>query len=101
MSESEERALASEDTEGRVKETFPVEMSPEEFAARDGYGWLDFPFARYRYRDARLDEWIQAVNEILQSPERLRECQAKYLTPAEMRLINKYLQDDDESLDDD
>jgi len=101
MSESEERALASEDTEGRVKETFPIEMAPEEFAARDGYGWLDFPFARYRYRDGKLDEWIQAVNEILKSPDRLRECQAKYLTPAEMRLINKYLQEDDESLDGD
>ncbi len=101
MSEPQERALASEETEGRVKETFPIDMAPEEFAARDGYGWLDFPFARYRYRDANLDEWIQAVNKILQSPAKLRECQAKYLTPAEMRLINKYLQEDDESLDDD
>ena len=101
MSEPQERALASEETEGRVKETFPIEMAPEEFAARDGYGWLDFPFARYRYRDPNLDEWIQAVNKILQSPAKLRECQAKYLTPAEMRLINKYLQEDDESLDDD
>lgn len=101
MSEPQERVLATEETEGRVKETFPIDMAPEEFAARDGYGWLDFPFARYRYRDANLDEWIQAVNKILQSPAKLRECQAKYLTPAEMRLINKYLQEDDESLDDD
>lgn len=100
MSEPEVRALASEETEGRVKETFPVDMAPEEFAARDGYGWLDFPFARYRYRDAELDAWIQAVNEILKSPSRLRECQAKYLTPAERRLIDRYLQDNDESLDD-
>ena len=101
MSEPQERVLATEETEGRVKETFPIDMAPEEFAARDGYGWLDFPFARYRYRDPNLDEWIQAVNKILQSPAKLRECQAKYLTPAEMRLINKYLQEDDESLDDD
>ena len=101
MSEPQERVLATEETEGRVKETFPIDMAPEEFAARDGYGWLDFPFARYRYRDANLDEWIQAVNKILQSPAKLRECQAKYLTPTEMRLINKYLQEDDESLDDD
>jgi len=100
MSESEVRPLASEDTESRVKETFPIEMSPEEFAARDGYGWLDFPFARYRYRDAELDVWIQAVNGILKSPAKLTECQAKYLTPAEMRLINKYLQDDIEDIDD-
>ena len=100
MSEQEERALASEETEGRVKETFPVDQSPEEFAARDGYGWLDFPFGRYRYRDTELDKWIQAVNEILHSPDKLRECQAKYLTMAERRLIDKYMQDDDERLDD-
>jgi len=100
MSDAAERPLASEETENRVKETFPVDVSPEEFAAKDGYGWLDFPFGRYRYRDPKLDEWIQAVKEILQSPARLRECQAKYLTPAEMQLIAKYLQDDIESLDD-
>jgi len=100
MSESPQRLLAPEETEQRVKDTFPIDMAPEEFAARDGYGWLDFPFARYRYRDARLDEWIQRVYDILRSPERLRECQARYLTPAERRLIERYLQDDDESLDD-
>lgn len=100
MTESQERPLASEETERRVKETFPVDIPPEEFAARDGYGWLDFPFALYRFRDSELDEWIQAVNEILQSPTRMRECQAKYLTPAEMKLIKKYMEDDDESLDD-
>lgn len=100
MPESPERTLASEETEQRVKETFPIDVPPEEFAARDGYGWLDFPFARYRYRDAELDAWIQAVHAILRSPERLRACQAKYLTPAERRLIERYLQDDDESLED-
>lgn len=100
MSDAAERPLASEDTEDRVKETFPIDVPPEEFAARDGYGWLDFPFGRYRYRDPELDEWIQAVKEILQTPERLRECQAKYLTPAEIQLATKYLQDDNESFDD-
>ena len=37
---------------------------------------------------------------ILRSPERLQECQAKYLSPAERRLIDKYMQDDDEAVDD-
>ena len=100
MAESTERSLASAETEQRVRETFPIDMAPEEFAARDGYGWLDFPFARYRYRDTRLDEWIQTVHGILRSPQRLQECQAKYLLPAERRLIDKYLQDDDEAVDD-
>lgn len=95
MSDSIDRPWASEETEGRVRETFPVDMSPEEFAARDGYGWLDFPFARYRFRDEALDRWIQEVGAILRQPDKLRECQAKYLTPGEMQLIRKYLQDDE------
>ena len=100
MSDAAERPLASEETENRVKETFPFNMNPEEFAARDGYGWLDFPFARFRYRDADLDDWIQKVKHILHNPARLRECQDKYLTAAEKQLIEKYLQDDNESVDD-
>lgn len=100
MPETEERTLASEETERRVKETFPIDISPEEFAARDGYGWLDFPFARYRYRDSQLDTWIQDVKGILRSPDKMRECQAKYLTSAEKRVIDKYIQDDDESIED-
>lgn len=100
MLDGNNRPWAPEETEARVKETFPVDILPEEFAARDGYGWLDFPFARYRYRDTRLNDWIQAVYAILQSPEALRACQDKYLTPAEKQLIHKYMQDDDERLDD-
>lgn len=101
MPDSVERPMASEETEGRVRETFPIEQSPEEFAARDGYGWLDFPFARFRFRDPRLDAWIQEVGDILRAPDKLRECQAKYLNAAEMQLIRKYMQDDDERLDGD
>ena len=44
-------------------------------------------------------EW-QAVKDILHSPERLHECQVKYLSAAEMQLIAEYMQDDIESLDD-
>ena len=101
MSDSIERPLASEETEGRIKDTFPIDMAPEEFAARDGYGWLDFPFARFRYRDQALDQWIQQVGEILRQPDKLRECQAKYLTPAEMQLIRRYLEEDNEHIDGD
>ena len=84
----------------RVKATFPLDVNPEEFAARDGYGLLDFPFARYSYRDTQLDVWIQAVSQILKSPEKLRECQIKYLSPAEYQLIKRYLEDDDDMIDD-
>src|SRR3569623_632568 len=57
MSESVERPLASEETERRVVETIHIDMAPEEFAARDGYGWLDIPFGRFRYRAPALDRW--------------------------------------------
>ena len=95
-----ERPLADEETERRIKETFPIGVAPEEFAARDGDGWLDFPFARYRYRDPELDAWIQATKEILQDPARIRECQAKYLTTAERQLLATRRVDDNEALDD-
>ncbi len=101
MSDLVERPMASEETEERVRDTFPLEQSPEEFAARDGYGWLDFPFARFRYRDEALDQWIQKVGQILRAPDQLRACQSKYLNAAEMRLIRRYMEDDDERLDDD
>ncbi len=101
MKPEAQRPLAPEETELRVSETFPVDMAPEEFAGRDGYGWMDFPVARYRYRDERLDAWIQQVSVILRDPAALRECQAKYLTPAERQYMQRYLQDDNEALDDD
>ena len=94
-----ERPLASEESEARIKDTFPLTVSPEEFAARDGHGWLDFPFSRNRYRDAELDVWVQRVGEILANPEKLREYRNKYLTPAEMSLILRYLADDDDEID--
>ena len=76
---------------GRVKETFPIDWSREEFAARDGCGRLGFSFGRYRYRDDKLDKWIQAVIEMPHFPDKLQDCQAKYLTSAERRLIDKYM----------
>jgi len=93
-----ERPWASEETEQRVLETFPLHLPPAEFAARDGYGWLDFPFADYRFRDETLDAWIQEAGAILRDPPRLRQAQRQYLTPAEqvraLRLMNA--DDDDE-----
>jgi hypothetical protein len=63
MPDAAERPLASEEPENRVKESFPIDVPLAEFAARNSYGWLDFPCGRYPYRDTELDEWIQAVKE--------------------------------------
>ena len=52
---------------------FSIKMNPDTFVARDGYGRLIFPCGRYRDRDSKLDARIQALREIMQMPERLRE----------------------------
>lgn len=90
----EVRTLAPERLEQRAKEVFPVDMAPEEFAARDGYGWLGFTFADYSYRDKTLQAWLYRVGEIVRAPELLEACQKKYLTEAQRREIRGYMEDD-------
>ncbi len=87
-------SLASELMEQRAKEVFPVDMAPEEFAARDGYGWLGFTFADYAYRDKTLQAWLYRVGEIIRTPALLEECQKKYLTEEQRRQVRAYLEDD-------
>lgn len=60
-----------------------MEMSPEEFAGRDGDGWESFPFAAYQYRDAALNAWIQQFAKILNTPGMVEVYQMKYLTSQE------------------
>lgn len=75
---------ASKEMEDHVREVFPIDISPEEFAARDGDGWLDFAFNDFRFSDPELDSWIHAVGKIIRDPQTLREVQEQYLTPAEL-----------------
>lgn len=79
--------LAPHELEARAREIFPVDMSPEEFAGRDGEGWEAFPFAHYQYRDADLNAWIQRFAEILATPGMVEVYQMKYLTPQERARI--------------
>lgn len=80
---TQQRPLAPQELETRAKEIFPIEMSPEEFAGRDGEGWEPFPFAAYQYRDAALNAWIQQFAKILSTPGMVEVYQMKYLTPQE------------------
>lgn len=80
---TQQRPLAPEELETRAKEIFPLEMSPEEFAGRDGEGWGPFPFAAYQYRDAALNAWIQQFAKILNTPGLVEIYQMKYLTSQE------------------
>lgn len=75
--------FAPEELETRAKEIFPIEMSAEEFAGRDGEGWEAFPFAAYQYRDAALNAWIQQFARILATPGMVEVYQMKYLAPQE------------------
>ena len=75
--------LAPEEMEARAREIFPIEMSVEEFAGRDGEGWGPFPFAAYQYRDAALNAWIQQFAKILATPGMVEVYQMKYLTSQE------------------
>lgn len=86
--------LAPEEMERRAKEIFPIDMAAEEFAAKDGYGWLGFTFADYGYRDKTLEAWLHRVGEIVRTPALLEQCQKQYLTEAQRRQIRAYLDDD-------
>ena len=87
--------LATEEMEKHVSDVFPVKTDPEEFAARDGAGWLNFTFHEYRFQDPELDSWIHAVGKIITDPQTLEEVQRKYLSEAEFIEIRKYMEDDD------
>jgi hypothetical protein len=99
MSDKPQRPLATEVMENHVRNVFPIDMDPEIFAARDGYGWLNFTFNDYNYRDAELDAWIHKVGSIIRDPEQLAACQRKHLNPAELAAMRKYAEDDLEEED--
>lgn len=95
----EDLPLASLDMEEHVKEVFPIDMDPEEFAAKDGAGWLNFTFNDYRFRDPELDRWIHTVGSIIRDPQRYDDVQHKYLSDDEFEVMQKYIADDLEEED--
>lgn len=94
---TQQRPLASPELEEHAKEVFPLDMSPEEFAGRDGEGWDAFPFGDYQYRDAGLDAWVQQFAKILATPGMVEVYQMKYLTPqqrARLAALRGMIEDD-------
>jgi hypothetical protein len=69
---------------------FPLDLSPEEYAARHAHEWAAFSFDEYRYSDERLDAWIQRLGDIFfrrngaPSIHELRQC---FLTEEERAAI--------------
>jgi hypothetical protein len=87
MDAAAERSLASPEREEWARALFPLTMTPEEYAARHGAEWVCFSFDDYRYRDERLDVWVQQLGSILFTPGRLNACQEAILTPEELRTV--------------
>jgi hypothetical protein len=56
------------------------QMSPEEYAAREGRNWLCFSFGDYVYNDAVLNEWIHTLDDILFTPGRLEDILRQFET---------------------
>ena len=99
MNDRHKLPQASDEMEAHVKEVFPLEMNPEEFAAKDGAGWLNFTFNDYHFTDEALNNWIHTVGKIIRDPERLNEVQHKYLNENELAEMKKYMIDDLEEED--
>jgi hypothetical protein len=43
---------------------FPLDVTPEEYAARHAHEWGSFSFDEYQFSDDRLDAWIQRLGDI-------------------------------------
>ena len=72
-----------------ASEHFDITKSADEQAARTGHLLQPATPDLYRYSDHKLDEWIHRYYRILATPEYLRLCRLKYLTPAEIKEIEE------------
>jgi hypothetical protein len=50
--------------EAQANLMFPLDLTPEEYAARHAHEWACFSFDEYRFSDGRLDAWIQRLGDI-------------------------------------
>jgi CMP-2-keto-3-deoxyoctulosonic acid synthetase len=84
----QEREMASPMYEEAALEMFPFEtMSPEEYAALNGHGWMMFSFGGYGYRNKSLQAWLYRLDDILSSSERMEQYRQQFLTPEEIQKI--------------
>lgn len=76
--------------EEKARELFSVELSPEEYAARNAHEWGCFSFDDYEYSDPRLDAWIQRLGDILfqrNGAPTITELRARFLASSEIAEI--------------
>jgi len=88
--DSNELPMADPGREEMAREIFPLNISPEEYAARNAHGWLCFSFDDYRYSDPKLTQWIQRLGDVLfgrNGAPSVEELRARLLTPEEIAAI--------------
>ena len=97
MSSTTGRPHAPQLREEAARDLFPVELSPEEYAARHAHEWACFSFDDYQYSDPRLDAWIQRLGEILfqrTGAPAIAELRARFLTSSEIAEIERRSKED-------
>ena len=86
--------LADPQREKGAKELFPYkQMTAEEYAAREGHGWVCFSFGEYRYEDAELNEWIHTLDDIFFTPGELQRVQEMILNAEELEQVMKEMEE--------
>src|SRR2546430_1699326 len=66
-----------------------LQMSPEEYAARNAHLWGCFSLHLYRYRDPVLGAWMRRLGEILFTEGEVERCRQQFLTPEELANVRK------------
>jgi hypothetical protein len=82
--------MADPGREKDARELFPLDMSPDEYAARNAHDWYCFSYDDYRYSDPEMERWIQRLGDILfvrEGAPTLEELRARYLTDEERQAI--------------
>ena len=82
--------MADAGRERDAREWFPLDLSPEEYAAREAHNWTCFSFDDYRYSDPRVDQWIHRLGDILfrrEGAPTVDELRKRYLTPEERAAV--------------
>lgn len=86
----DELPMADPGREEMAREIFPLDISPEEYAAREAHRWMCFSFDDYRYSDPRLTQWIQRLGDILfrrNGAPSVEDLRTKFLSPDEVASI--------------
>jgi hypothetical protein len=84
------RPRAPLDYDAQARRMFPLDLSPEEYAARHAHQWGVFSFDEYRYSDERLDAWIQRFGDIFfrrNGAPSIHEFRQRFLTEEERAAI--------------